>query len=330
MARVKKMPKYRILTDKEVEGRVAMADLIAQIEAAMLEKAEGALIAPPRFRVDVERGGLVFTVGADTKDRQVIGFRVYDSFRNASQDKQQLVAVFDSETGAFKGAVLGNRLGPLRTGAIGGVAVKHLSRPDSRVLALIGSGSQARTQLEAAVEVRDFEKFRVYSRTPAHRRAFAAEMGERLGIEIKPVTSSEKAVRGADVVIAATTATRPVLEAEWLKEGAHVSTLGPKAKGSHEIPMELAERAALIATDSLAQVDAYPKPFFLTNTHRPRMVELSDILAERVPGRTDEDQLTLFCSVGLAGTEVVVADEMLRRKRRTRAKPKTLRKKKRN
>ena len=323
------MPKYRILTDKEVEGRVAMADLIAEIEAAMLEKAEGTLVAPPRFRVDVERGGLVFTVGAATKDRKVIGFRVYDSFRNTSKDRQQLVAVFDSETGAFKGAILGNRLGPLRTGAIGGVAVKHLSRPDSRVLALIGSGTQARTQLEAALEVREIERVRVYSRTPAHRRAFAEEMGERLEIEIQPVTAAKDAVRGADVVITATTATRPVLDAEWLKDGAHVSTLGPKAKGSHEIPMELADRAALIATDSLAQVDAYPKPFFLANAHRPRMVELSDILAGRVPGRTSDDQLTLFCSVGLAGTEVVLADEMLRRKRRTRAKPRTRRKKKR-
>ncbi len=322
------MTNYRILTDKEVEGRVAMADLIAEIEAAMLEKAEGTLIAPPRFHVDVERGGLVFTVGAATKDRQVIGFRVYDSFRNTSQDRQQLVAVFDSETGAFKGAVLGNLLGPLRTGAIGGVAVKYLSRPDSRVLALIGSGTQARTQLEAALEVRDFERIRVYSPTAARRRAFAREMAERLGVEIKPVTSSQKAVQGADVVITATTATRPLFDAEWLKDGAHVSTLGPKAKGSHEVPIELADRAALIATDSLAQVDAYPKRFFLENTHRPRMVELSDILAERVLGRTDEDQLTLFCSVGLAGTEVVLADEMLQRERRTRAKPRALRKKK--
>jgi ornithine cyclodeaminase/alanine dehydrogenase-like protein (mu-crystallin family) len=194
------------------------------------------------------------------------------------------------------------------------VAVKYLARRDARVLGIIGSGAQARTQLDAAVAVRAFQTVRVFSPTPAHREQFAQEARERYNLHILPTDSAEEATAGADVVICATASSTPVLESAWLREGAHVNTLGPKFQGSHEIEVAVAERAAVIATDSLAQVDAYPQPFFLAGTRQhDRVVELADIVAGKVPGRTADDQITLFLSVGLAGTEVVLANELLRR-----------------
>lgn len=308
------MASYTVLTDADVDKHLPMAEAISVIEDALREKAEGTLIAPPRFRVELGKGALVFTVGAATGREGALGFRVYETFGIDSPDHAQLVAVFDSENGAFKGLIIGKRLGDLRTGAIGGVAIKHLARRDARVLGLIGSGAQARTQLEAAVAVRELETIRVYSRTPAHREAFAREMGEELHLNIQVADSAEEAAAGADVVICATTSSIPVLRSAWLKEGVHVNTLGPKFHDAHEIEIEIAERAAVIATDSLAQVDAYPKPFFLADTpYYDRMVELADLLAGKRPGRSADDQITLFLSVGLAGTEVVVANELLRR-----------------
>ncbi|MBI3287287.1 MAG: ornithine cyclodeaminase family protein, partial [Chloroflexi bacterium] len=138
--------------------------------------------------------------------------------------------------------------------------------------------------------------------------------GEELHLNIQVADSAEEAAAGADVVICATTSSISVLRSAWLKEGVHVNTLGPKFHDAHEIEIEIAERAAVIATDSLAQVDAYPKPFFLADTpYYDRMVELADLLAGKRPGRSADDQITLFLSVGLAGTEVVLANELLRR-----------------
>lgn len=305
---------YRILTDNDLRRVLSMSDAVAAIEQAMREKAAGTLVAPPRFQVAAGRGALVFTAGAATGEAQVIGFRVYDTFPGEGTDRTQLTAVFDSESGDFKGLIIGELLGAIRTGAIGGVAIARLSRPDSRHLGVLGSGAQARTQLEAALHVRRFESVRIYSPNPAHREACAAEMSSRTGLAIKAVDSARAAVETADVIICATRSTRPVFDPQWLKPGVHINTVGPKFKDAHEIDPRVAELSAVIATDSLAQVTAYAKPFFLSSTPElERMVELSEIVAGRQEGRTSPDDITLFCSVGLAGTEVVVAAEALKR-----------------
>lgn len=303
---------YRILTDENFGRVLTIGDAVRKVEAALLAKAEGRLVAPPRFHVDVDGGSLVFTAGAETSRDHVIGFRVYSTFRNKSRDTSQFTAVFDSETGAFKGIVIGDLVGGVRTGSIGGVAIKHMSRPDSRRLGILGTGFQARSQFEAAASTRDFEAVDVYSPTAIHREAFAAEMGAKSGLSVKAVTSPAAAVGDADVLICASNRVAPIFEADWLRPGTHINAVGPKLKGAHEIPMEAVERSSVVASDSLAQVDGYSPPFFLSDTpHRERMVELSDIVSGRKRGRTSDDDITLFCSVGLAGTEVVVANEAL-------------------
>jgi ornithine cyclodeaminase len=312
---------YRILTDEDVSRALTMRQVIAKIEDALREKAKGTLVSPPRFEVKGGKGELVFTAGAATGNEKVVGFRVYPAFPGSSTDEDQLVAVFDGDSGAFKGAIIGGLIGAMRTGAIGGVAAKHMSRPDSKVLGIIGSGFQAKTQLEAAAAVRQFEAVRVFSPNAEHRQAFAKQMGEKLSLNIQPVALAEEAVSTADVIICATSSIRPALKSRWLKPGTHVTTIGPKWKLAHEIEMDLAKRAQVIATDSLAQAKAYRRralffdlPFFLSGTpEMERLVELSDIVAGNKPGRTSPEDFTLFCSVGLAGTEVVVANEALRR-----------------
>lgn len=295
-----------VLTDEEFDQRVPMERAIEAIEHAFGEHAAGTLVAPPRFSLDLDGGSLVFTVGAATQ-RGVMGFRVYETFPD-SPDDQQLVSVYDSSTGRFLGSVLGYRVGAVRTGAIGGVAIDRMAREDATTLGIIGSGRQARTQLEAATVVRGFETVRIHSPTPEHRKRFANEMGERLDLAIDSVETPEDAVRGADVLIVATNSREPVFDPEWLSSGAHVNTLGPKFAGVSELDPAIGERATLIATDSLAQVEGYSRPFVLDESGKERLVELSEIDGETA-GRGGEDEITLFCSVGLAGTEVVLASE---------------------
>jgi alanine dehydrogenase len=271
------------------------------------------LVAPPRFSVEVDAGALVFTAGTETKYARSIGFRVYDTFSDPSGDHQQLVAVFDSQTGSFRGLVVGRLIGALRTAAINAVAIKYMARSDAKNLGILGSGFQAGFHTQAAMVVRQFQGAKIYSPNVSHREAFAADMSARTGIPIEAAGSAEEVVRFAEVLICATTSASPMLEASWVAPGTHVNTIGPKFKGMAEIPYELAQKSRVIATDSLQQVDSYSKPFFLLETpERERMLDLSEIVAGKQKGRLSSDDVTLFCSVGLAGTEVVVADEALR------------------
>jgi ornithine cyclodeaminase len=307
------MSNYKVLTDADIKHLLSMKDVVEAVELAFKSKAVGALVSPPRFHVDTAKGSLVFTAGAETKACNVIGFRVYDSFHVDSQqrstDRVQLVSVFDSETGDFKGVVIGSLIGALRTGALGGVAIKYLSAPESSSVGILGSGFQARTQLEAACAVRNIKFAKVFSPNPQNREAFAAEMSELLKLKVQAVATAQEVVSDVDILICATSSNTPVFDASWLKAGVHINTLGPKLVDSHEISLEVAERCQIICTDSLSQLNAYDPPYFLTGTSEmERVADLSEIIAGRKPNRASSNEMSLFLSVGLAGTEVVVAD----------------------
>lgn len=303
----------KILTDDDLAAGVDMQRIIAAIETALQAKAAGTLVAPPRLNVPFDRAGkLVFTVGGTMAGNRVAGFRAYQTFADIRPD-QNVTALWDQATGQLIGLVIGELLGALRTGAIGGVAIKLLADPKADTVAMIGTGLQPRTQLQATAAVRPLREVRVFSRTPARRDGFAAEMARTLGVPVRPCATAEDAVRDAPIVICATDSAEPVIRADWLAPGAHVTTLGPKFRDRHEIGLDLVERATLIATDSPAQLTAYAEPHLLEGTpHLARVIDLADIAAGLRPGRQAPADLTLFCSVGLAGTEVLVAERLLR------------------
>lgn len=317
---------FVILTDAEVNALARMPDLVAVIVRCLEAKAQGRLVAPPRHSVAFDSGQLVFTIGgidAGGDERAgIAGFRVYETFRGSGAARAQLVAVWDSVSGDLRGLVIGEALGILRTGAIGGVAIDRMARPDVRICAVIGSGQQAESQVMAAVAVRPgLEEIRIYSRNAGNREGFAARMSARLGRAIRPVATARDAVAGADLVLCATDSGAPVLETHWLARGAHVSTLGPKLADRHELPRDIGDLADVAATDSPAQLQGYSAPYFLEGTRAvTQMLDLADIVAGRAVGRRNPADITLFCSVGLAGTEVAVADALLRRSAVARAK----------
>ena len=303
-----------ILTDQDVLELADMASAIEAVTRAFEAKASGTLIAPPRHSVAFpDLGALTFTIGGVAGDAALAGFRVYDTFDTHGAPHTQIVAVWNARDGSLQGVILGERLGDLRTGAIGGLAIRHMARADSEILGMIGSGAQARTQVAAAATVRRLRKVRVYSRDAENRRAFAEEMGQRLDLDVTPVASAKEAVVGADIVICATSSDVPVMQAAWLGPGTHVATLGPKTRDRHELDIDVAARAAVIATDSPAQTQAYGAPFFLDGSVAlVRMVDLADVVSGKTVGRYTADAITLFCSTGLAGTEVLVGDALLK------------------
>jgi alanine dehydrogenase len=307
------MMTYRVLTDEDVSRMLTLEQAITVMERCMRAKAAGKLMALPRFTVGLDDGGLVFTAGAETQEANAIGFRVYDTFEGPKKNKTQLVAVYDARDGALRGLVLGDLIGVMRTAAINAVAIRYMARPDAQTLGVIGTGTQARMHARAALAAGHFTRAMVYSPNAEHRGDFAAEVSGYTGVPVETAASSQPVVSEADVLICATTSSTPVFDAGWLRPGMHVNTVGPKFKDAHELPIEAAHRSRVIATDSLAQVDAYPSPYFLLGTpERERMLALEEIVTGKQAGRRSPEDITLFCSVGLAGTEVVLADELLR------------------
>ncbi|QCS41014.1 ornithine cyclodeaminase family protein [Natrinema versiforme] len=307
------MTDFPVLTDADVYSQFDYEQVVDAMRDAFAERAAGTLEAPPRWHVDAGEGDLVFTAGAATGPANATGFRVYETFPDAGDEHTELVAVFDATTGAFEGLVVGHAIGGLRTGGIGGVAVDCLARDDSETVGILGSGFQARTQVGAACAARDFEDVLVYSPTRESRDSFAETVDGEVEPPVRALDDPEPVVRGADALVCATNSEEPVFDPDWLEAGTHVTTIGPRFEDAHELPLEVVSRADVVATDSLPQVDAYDRPYVASGADRERMVELADVLENPDCGRQREEEITLFCSVGLAGTEVVLGKRFLER-----------------
>jgi ornithine cyclodeaminase/alanine dehydrogenase-like protein (mu-crystallin family) len=303
-----------VLTDADVHQFADMATAIAVVEDAFRAAGTASFVAPARLRVPFGRmTDLIFVVGGSTTPEGVVGFRAYYS-RAAKRYEDQVVAVWDLATGALKGVILGKALGILRMGAIGGVAIRALARPEAAIVAVIGAGHQAASHLQAAAIVRDLREVRIYSRHEESCRSFAQRMSQQLGIPVLPQASARDAVEGADIVLLATTSLQPVVRAEWLSPGVFVHTVGFKSPAGKEMGLDVAERAEFLATDSAAQIESAGDRFVLYGTAElGRVADLADIVSGRAAGPTDPRAIRVCYPMGLTGSDVVVADDLLRR-----------------
>lgn len=297
----------RIFYDDEIRSQLCASDAVRWMGEAVDDHHGGILVAPPRTHADLGDERILFTAGH--LRGSWFGYRSYDTFQ--AEPGEQVVVLHDEATGTVRAIAVGNELGPRRTGAIGAVAADALASPTATVVAIIGTGTQAATQLWALSAVRKLSEVRIFSRSQARRDAFA-EMAKALtGAECRSVSSPRSAVKGADIVILATSSPTPVIEADWLESGAYVTTLGPKQQGRAEFGIDLPAIATVIVTDSIAQIDAYDPPNVLVGTsQRDRLVSLGAVRAGAV-ARPEPDRISLFFSVGLAGTEVYLLHRLM-------------------
>ena len=290
-----------MLTDHDVRARLSPEMAVGAARRALIDAYSGALSAPPRLHAEIGDLTLAFTVGGYREGP--VGFRAYGTW---PAESDQVVLVWGQD-GRLQGLVVGWELGARRTGALGASAADVLARANAATVGLVGSGAQAWAQLWALTSVRTLGEVRVHSPTSEQRERFARRARQELRLAAGAVPSAQEAVADADIVILATRAQTPVIDACWIKDGAHVTTLGPKTVAGHETPPELAERAAVVVSDSPEQARAYGKPFF---TDKP-LIHLGAVLTGATPGREKDDEITLYCSTGLAGSEFVLAHELL-------------------
>jgi ornithine cyclodeaminase len=299
-----------ILYDDDIVARLRPEDAVRWTGEAVDAHHRGDLVAPPRTHADFGDARLVFTAGH--LRGSWFGYRSYDTFTGGVGG--QVVVVHDEASGAVRALAIGTELGPRRAGAIGAVAADALAPPGANDVAVIGTGTQAYTQLWALSAVRELRDLRVYSRNGAGRAAFAERVAPLVTGACRPVPDARTAVDGAQIVILATNSPTPVVDASWIAPGTYVTTLGPKQRGRAEFGLDLPAAAALLVTDSPQQIDAYDSPNVLVGTpHRERLVSLGAVRAGEAaspfPGG-----ISLFFSVGLAGTEAYLLDQLIRQR----------------
>lgn len=294
------------LSEEQVDGLLDMGRCIESLEEAFRHLGSGNASNQPRQRVRIP-GAALAVMPAGHGGRGYMGYKAYTSTREGTRFK---VFLYGSD-GDLKAILGANALGEVRTGAASALATRHLARPESSRVGIVGTGTQARTQLEGVCAVLPVREVRAYSRDAERRQTFARAMGQRLGVNVEAVTSAEEAVRGADVVITITNAKDPVVRGEWLAPGCHINAVGSNFADRRELDEEAVRRSDVIVVDALDQARMECGDLLATEAqgafHWANVRTLGDLVAGSAPGRRRPEEVTLFESQGLAIEDIATA-----------------------
>ena len=297
-----------LLREADVRALLTMPMALEAVEESLRQQGNGELALHPRRRLKLPDNALLHYMAAGDPVHGFMAMKLYTSVRGVVRF---VVPLFRSATGEMAALIEADALGQIRTGAATGIATKYLANANARAAGIIGTGYQARTQLEAVAAVRRLERVRAFGRDTERRAQFCREMSARIGVEAEPVDSGEKAVRGADIVITATSAMKIVLEGPWLSPGVHVNAIGANWAQKRELDNAAVARADEIVVDSIEQAKMEAGDLILAFANDAArwdaVRELGGIVAAKIPGRTAENQITLFKSNGIAAWDLSVA-----------------------
>jgi alanine dehydrogenase len=296
------------ISEAEVREVLAMPQAIQAVEEISRKQATGEVIVHPRRRFELPGGGFFHYMAAADYAAGFVAMKQYTFVRGKLQF---LVPLYEMATGSLLALIEADYMGQLRTGAASGVATKYLARENACIAGIIGTGGQARTQLEAVAVVRKLESARVYGRDAAKREKFCAEMSARLGFPVTPSTSAGEAVRGADIVCTATTASQPVVLGSDLSPAVHINAIGANHSHKRELDDEAVASADVIIVDSVEQSRQEAGDLIIAfrgdEICWTGVKKLSEVVAGKASGRTSNAEVTLFKSNGIASWDLAVA-----------------------
>ena len=291
------------LTSEDCADLATPAEYVDAVREGYRQRGEGAAAEPRTSLYNDDPPGFLTNYLAILPDTGAMGGYTYAAGFEGG-DAHFALPIFDAASGDPLTLIDGASMNPFKTGAVGAVAVDALAREDATDLALIGSGAQARGQLRATAVVRDLETVRVFSPTREHREDFASEMDGELGASVSAVETATEAVTDADVVITATNATEPVFDGEDLAPGTHVTAMGQYHPQRREVDATTVARSTYVP-DLEGRLEQDAGAYLLAledgaietgHVH----AELGEVVAGVEPGRTSDDEITLFDSGGTA------------------------------
>ena len=296
------------ISEAEVRAVLTMPVAVQAVEEISRKQATGEVVVHPRRRFELPGGGFFHYMAAADHSTGYVAMKQYTYVRGKLRF---LVPLYEMATGDLLALIEADYMGQLRTGAASGVATRYLARKDARVAAIIGTGGQAKTQLEAVATVRKLASARAYGRDAAKREKFCHEMSGRLGIPVRSCSSASEAVRDADIVSTATTASQPVVSGADLAPGAHINAIGANHAHKRELDDEAVASADIIVVDSVEQSRQEAGDLIIA-FHGDEICwtgvkKLSEIVAGKATGRTSDTEVTLFKSNGIASWDLAVA-----------------------
>lgn len=313
-----------LLREADVRALLSMEEVIRLMEDALRAFSTGGVVQPVRVALPVEpHAGYLGVMPAFVRTNGALAAKLVTFYpKNAESPLPTHLAVillWNSKTGEVLSMMDGRLITEMRTAATSAAATKVLARADASMLAVLGSGVQARSHLEALRLVRSIHGVRVWSRTPARAHQFAREMHQETGIAVESAATGEAAVRDADLIVTATSATSPVLRGEWLSKGAHMNAVGSSRPTWRELDSEAVTRARVFVDSragALAEAGDLLIPMKEEVIGASHIVgEIGEVLAGRIEGRRGADDITLFKSLGMAVEDVATAHDVYEKAR---------------
>ena len=312
------MPTIKILTEAELRACVSL-DLAAVdcVEQAFSTLAQGNVVMPPIMSMAMhEQNGEICVKAAYMPGLDSFAVKMspgfFDNPKLGLPSTSGLMVVFSARTGVLEALLLDNGyLTDVRTAAAGAVAARHLAREDAATACVIGTGVHARLQLAALMLVRPITQATIWGRNPDKATPLAAELAEELGIEVTASTDAASAVQSADVVITTTASAEPVIQADWLRPGQHITAMGSDQDYKCELDPACLTQADLYVPDSQAQTEERGelRPALAAGVipSGQRFAELGDITSGKAPGRQTAEQVTIADLTGTGVQDTAIA-----------------------
>jgi len=302
------------LTQEEVKSVMDMHSDMQVVERAFRQHGLGKVQMPPKsYLYYTAYNGDLRTMPAYLEEEDITGVKIVNVHPGnpalGLPTVMALIVLISPQTGAPIAIMDGTYLTDIRTGAAGGIAAKYLARKDSKVIGLVGAGNQARTQLEALSEVFEPELVKVTSRTKESCEQFIREAADIISCEIRYEETIEN-VCDCDILVTTTPTRKPIVKAQWIKEGTHINAIGADAVGKEELDPELIIRSKIVVDDIVQALHSgeVNVPLFKHYISENDIhAQLGEVIVGLKPGRTSEEEITIFDSTGLAIQDVASA-----------------------
>lgn len=311
------MSEIIILSQNEVKSCLPMGEAIRAVREAYIAFAKGRVKMPPVMHLDVSQyNGEVDIKSGYIEDLGLIGTKIasgfYENYKLGLPPGIAVIILMDLKTSIPVAIMDGTYVTAYRTGAAGAVAAKVLARKDSKIIGVVGAGTQARMQILALREVLSLKEIKVWDINTTERDRYVEEMSEQLKIPIEPVEDIKDAVIEADIIVTVTPSRKALVMKEWIQEGVHINAIGADGPGKQELDPFIVKRADKVVVDSLNQCRIIGE---IQHALADGLIieddvyaEIGQILIGEKKGRETNEEITLFDATGLAAQDIAAAN----------------------
>ncbi|OIJ13649.1 cyclodeaminase [Anaerobacillus alkalilacustris] len=320
-----------VFQEKEIRKQVQVnLTAIEMVEAGFSELAKGNVTLPPIMRIDIpEHQGEVDVKTAHIKGLDTFAIKISSGFFNNKSlglpSLSGMMILFQTKTGLTEAILLDNGyLTDVRTAAAGAISAKHLAKPKIDYVGVIGTGTQARYQMEALYCVRPFQTITVYGRSEEAAKLYAKDMEKSLGVHVKIASTPEHVVKESELVVTTTPSTEPLIKAEWLHPGLHITAMGSDAEHKQELDPLIFKKADVVACDVKSQCFRlgelhYAQEQGILLNEDSSIIELGELTSLKTIGREHEKQITVCDLTGTGVQDTVIArfayDQLIKSKK---------------